>query len=95
MSFLVHFCFVFDVFSGARLTLVFLVELKPRCYSFTKQSLPIATLASGNPVTLIGFGSFEVERKGRNPQTGEEITIAAANIPSFKPGKALKDAVNH
>ena len=57
------------------------------------------TLASGNPVTLIGFGFFEVkartERKGRNPQTGEEITIAAANIPSFKPGKALKDAVNH
>ena len=57
------------------------------------------TLASGNPVTLIGFGSFEVkarvERKGRNPQTGEEITIAAANTPSFKPGKALKDAVNH
>ena len=57
------------------------------------------TLASGNPVTLIGFGSFEVkartERKGRNPQTGEEITIAASNTPSFKPGKALKDAVNH
>ena len=57
------------------------------------------TLASGNPVTFIGFGSFEVkaraERKGRNPQTGEEITIAASNIPAFKPGKALKDAVNH
>jgi DNA-binding protein HU-beta len=35
------------------------------------------------------------ERKGRNPQTGEEITIAASNTPSFKPGKALKDAVNH
>jgi len=57
------------------------------------------TLASGNPVTLIGFGSFEVkaraERKGRNPQTGEEITIAASNTPAFKPGKALKDAVNN
>ena len=57
------------------------------------------TLASGNPVTLIGFGSFEVkastEREGRNPQTGEEITIAATNTPSFKPGTALKDAVNH
>jgi DNA-binding protein HU-beta len=49
-------------------------------------------------VALVGFGSFEVkaraERKGRNPQTGEEITIAAAKIPSFKPGKGLKDAVN-
>lgn len=56
------------------------------------------TLASSDSVALVGFGSFEVkaraERKGRNPQTGEEITIAAANIPSFKPGKGLKDAVN-
>lgn len=56
------------------------------------------TLASGNSLALVGFGSFEVkaraERKGRNPQTGEEITIAAAKIPSFKPGKGLKDAVN-
>ncbi|UOA07333.1 HU family DNA-binding protein [Methylobacter sp. S3L5C] len=56
------------------------------------------TLASGDSVALVGFGSFEVkaraERKGRNPQTGAEITISAANIPSFKPGKALKDAVN-
>jgi len=56
------------------------------------------TLKNGEPVTLVGFGSFEVkeraERKGRNPQTGEEITIAAARIPSFKPGKALKNAVN-
>ena len=56
------------------------------------------TLASGDSVALVGFGSFEVkaraERKGRNPQTGEEITIAASNIPSFKPGKGLKDAVN-
>ncbi len=57
------------------------------------------SLASGESVALVGFGSFEVkaraERKGRNPQTGEEITIAATNTPSFKPGKALKDAVNH
>jgi DNA-binding protein HU-beta len=56
------------------------------------------TLVSGDSVALVGFGSFEVkaraERKGRNPQTGEEITIAAAKIPSFKPGKGLKDAVN-
>ena len=57
-----------------------------------------ATLKAGEAVTLVGFGTFDVkeraERKGRNPQTGQEITIAAAKIPSFKPGKALKDAVN-
>ena len=49
-------------------------------------------------VALVGFGTYSVksrtERKGRNPQTGEEITIKAANIPSFKAGKSLKDAVN-
>jgi DNA-binding protein HU-beta len=48
-------------------------------------------------VQLIGFGNFEVReraaRKGRNPQTGEEIEIPASNVPAFKPGKALKDAV--
>lgn len=56
------------------------------------------TLTAGDTVTLVGFGTFAVkdraERKGRNPQTGQEITIAAAKLPSFKPGKALKDAVN-
>ena len=56
------------------------------------------TLKAGDTVTLVGFGAFAVkdrtERKGRNPQTGQEITIAAAKLPSFKPGKALKDAVN-
>ncbi|NFA03601.1 HU family DNA-binding protein [Weissella cibaria] len=55
------------------------------------------TLAKGDKVQLIGFGNFEVRtraaRKGRNPQTGEEIEIAASKIPAFKPGKALKDAV--
>lgn len=55
-------------------------------------------LKAGNSVALVGFGSFEVkeraERKGRNPQTGEEITIAAAKLPRFKAGKSLKDAVN-
>ena len=57
-----------------------------------------STLKNGDAVSLVGFGNFEVkeraERKGRNPQTGAEITIAAAKSPSFKPGKALKDAVN-
>jgi len=55
-------------------------------------------LKAGDPVVLIGFGTFAVkeraERTGRNPQTGQEITIAAAKVPSFKPGKGLKDAVN-
>lgn len=55
-------------------------------------------LAKGDKVALVGFGTFEVReraaRKGRNPQTGEEITIAAAKVPAFKAGKALKDAVS-
>lgn len=54
-------------------------------------------LATGEKVQLIGFGNFEVreraERKGRNPQTGQEITIAATKVPAFKAGKALKEAV--
>lgn len=57
-----------------------------------------AALKKGETVSLVGFGSFSVkeraERQGRNPQTGNSITIKAAKIPSFKAGKALKDAVN-
>ncbi|MDM7456213.1 MAG: HU family DNA-binding protein [Tepidimonas sp.] len=56
------------------------------------------TLASGGEVTLVGFGTFQVDeraaRKGRNPKTGETVDIAAAKMPKFRPGKALKDAVN-
>lgn len=55
-------------------------------------------LAQGENVQVIGFGTFEVReraaRTGRNPQTGAEIQIAAAKVPAFKAGKALKDAVN-
>jgi len=55
-------------------------------------------LKDGQSVSLVGFGTFSVKaraaRTGRNPQTGATIQIAAANIPSFKAGKALKDAVN-
>lgn len=55
-------------------------------------------LKSGEKVTLIGFGNFEVRdraaRTGRNPQTGEEIKIEASKIPAFKPGKKLKEAVD-
>ncbi|MFD3446111.1 HU family DNA-binding protein [Microbacteriaceae bacterium 4G12] len=57
----------------------------------------LEALKNGDKVQLIGFGNFEVReraaRKGRNPQTGEEIEIAASKVPAFKPGKALKDAV--
>jgi DNA-binding protein HU-beta len=56
------------------------------------------TLKNGNQVTLVGFGTFTVKaraaRTGRNPRTGESINIPASNNPSFKAGKALKDAVN-
>ena len=56
------------------------------------------TLAKGDKVQLVGFGSFEVKkraaRKGRNPQTKEEIKIPASKAPVFKAGKALKDLVN-
>ncbi len=54
-------------------------------------------LSKGDKVTLVGFGTFYVaeraERKGRNPQTKEEIIIPAAKVPKFKPGKLLKEAV--
>jgi DNA-binding protein HU-beta len=55
------------------------------------------SLKQGEKVQLIGFGNFEVRersaRKGRNPQTGEEIQIPASKVPAFKAGKALKDSV--
>jgi DNA-binding protein HU-beta len=55
-------------------------------------------LTNGDKVQLVGFGTFEVRardaRKGKNPRTGEEITIAASKVPAFKAGKALKDIVN-
>ena len=56
------------------------------------------SLVKGDKVLLVGFGSFEVRkraaRKGRNPQTKEEIKIPASKAPVFKAGKALKDLVN-
>ena len=57
-----------------------------------------SALKQSDQVVLVGFGTFSVKeraaRSGRNPQTGQPIEIAAARIPTFKPGKALKDAVN-
>ncbi|MBC8569805.1 HU family DNA-binding protein [Zongyangia hominis] len=54
-------------------------------------------LVNGEKIQIVGFGTFEVrergERKGRNPRTKEEITIPASKLPTFKAGKALKDAV--
>lgn len=56
------------------------------------------SLRSGKSISLVGFGTFSVKpraaRVGRNPKTGEPIQIEAANVPNFKAGKALKDAVN-
>ena len=55
-------------------------------------------LANGGDISLVGFGTYKVSeraaRTGRNPQTGEEIQIAETKVPSFKAGKALKDACN-
>ncbi len=55
-------------------------------------------LVKGDKVQLVGFGGFEVReraaRTGRNPQTGAEMKIAAAKVPAFKAGRALKDKIN-
>ena len=57
-----------------------------------------SALKKGDKIQLVGFGTFEVNkraaRKGKNPQTGEVIKIAASKAPKFKPGKALKELVN-
>ena len=56
------------------------------------------TLKKDEQVSIVGFGTFSLRkraaRSGRNPRTGETISIKASNVPGFKPGKALKDAVN-
>ncbi|ENX02687.1 MAG: HU family DNA-binding protein [Acinetobacter sp.] len=58
----------------------------------------IETLTNGGEVTLVGFGTFKVTdraaRTGRNPKTGEELQIAASKVPTFKAGKAFKEALN-
>jgi len=57
-----------------------------------------SSLKKGDEVTLVGFGTFYVARReartGRNPRTGEALSIKAAKIPRFRAGKALKDAIN-
>lgn len=77
-----------------------------KCWDFSKEATVVVqtvvesitnTLAAGEKVQLIGFGTFEVReraaRTGRNPQTGEEMQIAASKVPAFKAGKELKEAV--
>ena len=72
--------------------------------NLTKKDAEAAVNSTLNAITnalkegdMVGFGTFEVRerpaRKGRNPQTGEEITIEASKLPAFKAGKALKDSV--
>jgi DNA-binding protein HU-beta len=62
------------------------------------QDAVVKSLKKGDTVTLVGFGSFSVgkraARTGRNPRTGAAIKIKATKVPKFKPGKALKEAVN-
>ncbi|ANF95119.1 MULTISPECIES: HU family DNA-binding protein [Paenibacillus] len=57
-----------------------------------------SALSSGDKVQLIGFGTFETRKRaartGRNPQTGEELNIPESNVPAFKAGNKLKEAVN-
>jgi DNA-binding protein HU-beta len=57
-----------------------------------------STLKKGNSVSLVGFGTFAVTKRaarlGRNPRTGAALKIKAAKVPKFRPGKALKDALN-
>ena len=64
----------------------------------TFEAIVTAELSKGGEVALVGFGTFKVTdraaRTGRNPQTGAEIQIAASKAPTFKAGKALKEAVN-
>ncbi len=73
---------------------------KKNAEEFVNSFVDVVTeaLKKGDKVQLVGFGSFEVikraARKGRNPQTKEEIKIPASKAPKFKAGKALKDIVN-
>ncbi|MFZ9035981.1 MAG: HU family DNA-binding protein [Francisellaceae bacterium] len=72
-------------------------EVAHRVLDATVDSITVA-LKAGDIVSLIGFGSFQVreraEREGRNPKTGDKMTIAASKAPTFKAGKLLKEAVN-
>lgn len=68
-----------------------------RCINFVLDTMK-AELSTGNEVDLYGFGKFKIadraEKKGRNPKTGEEITIPAKKAVKFSPAKALKESIN-
>jgi len=68
-----------------------------RALESTIEAVKVA-LGKGDSVSLVGFGTFAVgkraARTGRNPRTGASIKIKAAKVPKFRPGKALKDALN-
>lgn len=71
-------------------------EMEKALKAFTDTVVEV--LKKDDKIQLVGFGTFEVNKKpareGRNPRTGETMKIAAQNAPKFKPGKALKDALN-
>ncbi|MDA9558002.1 HU family DNA-binding protein [Vibrio sp.] len=81
----------------------FIAEKSDLSKAQSKQALEVLlgsvteTLKNGEQVQLVGFGTFKINhrsaRTGRNPKTGEEIQISAANVPAFVAGKALKDAM--
>lgn len=97
-----------NYFKGEEMNKSELIEYIAGCADLTKASAGRAldaliegvteTLQKGGEVSLTGFGTFAVgkraERMGRNPRTGEEITIKSARTPKFRPGKILKDALN-
>lgn len=97
----------FNFFRGVFMNKTELVEAVAEKMNTTKKEAEAAVsaftetvkeaLAEGKKVQLVGFGSFEVRersaRKGRNPQTGEEMDIPATKVPAFKPGKGFKDVV--
>lgn len=72
-------------------------KIAERAVAATFEAITLA-LVEGDKVQVLGFGTFEnrtrAARKGRNPRTGEEIEIKSSNLPSFKAGKSLKEAVN-
>ena len=77
-------------------TLKKVAEIKP--IIDTAITILTETLASGESITIPGFGTFEVRERAattaRNPQTGETVDVPAKRVPAFKPGKGLKEAVN-
>jgi DNA-binding protein HU-beta len=101
-------CVINRISKGAEMNKLEIIDHIARSADISKaaagRSLDAAVTAiktamkKGSMVTLVGFGTFYVGRRaartGRNPQTGMEIKIKAARVPKFRPGKALKDAVN-